>query len=459
MEKLKNPVQYNKSVKNSWEYPWTRNAGQNYEPVKRIFKDRNADLSVLKKETGPVIVIGSGPSLDEALPYLKKWPGKIMCSTSQLSILEYHNIVPDYCVYLDCDPAMTYLVENYANKHLTKLITHIQIPTDAIELWDQNNIYFFRMLDPGDSFQAKSVKMMYSMMNEEKGWKVGSYITNSGCVVNTMIIISQFLGFDHIYLCGYDLGYPDGKYRYSNYEKTSEVTTNGIQKLIDQYQYVVDRSKDLLKQIDKAVKDPKNKDQIPAFERDRENHRKIIKQTNGKINQQKAYQKELVEAREKGEGWLFLPDKGLPENRETEISDNNVLTDQLCLFYKASTIIMLGLAAPPIISCSRGILGELPFQSIQEVSALYDEHGTCIDLDERVEPFNWKKAFMVARDYLSKRGILLYKQISGRFGSIYISEIKPWKRLFTLIKHWWITKIRWMKKAEAWEKANLKAKV
>lgn len=57
----------------------------------------------LKKGTCPVVVAASGPSLESALPYLKKFRASffLIAVSSALSVLAAHNIAPDICISTD----------------------------------------------------------------------------------------------------------------------------------------------------------------------------------------------------------------------------------------------------------------------------------------------------------------------------------------------------------------------
>jgi hypothetical protein len=97
-ERMRNTGAYNEEVRKAWTPIWCRNAARSYQEVERRFVSKDCDMRNLPRLNGdPVLVLGSGPSLDDMLPYLKDWKGKIACSTSHLSLLEYMEIEPDYC--------------------------------------------------------------------------------------------------------------------------------------------------------------------------------------------------------------------------------------------------------------------------------------------------------------------------------------------------------------------------
>jgi len=217
-EKLYDPSKYNESIRNAWIQIWVRNSFRNWNFIYEKYKDENRDVSVLKeKETRPVAIVGSGPSLNDWDELWDDWKGAVMCSSSHLKYFNGIGRTPDYCVIIDADPAMPHLVTE-ADTTKTTLLTHPQMDPPILEGWD-GPIYFFRMLDPGDDWFSKYVPMGYSVMNPYNGSGVKSFVLNSGNVVNTMIALSQYIGMGNIFLCGYDLGYPDDVYRFTDFEK------------------------------------------------------------------------------------------------------------------------------------------------------------------------------------------------------------------------------------------------
>ena len=77
-ENLTNPDSYNEGIRESWLPFWTKNAAENYAPIKASFKDGNKDVTALGTDaTKPVLIIGSGPSLNDWEPYFKDWEGDI----------------------------------------------------------------------------------------------------------------------------------------------------------------------------------------------------------------------------------------------------------------------------------------------------------------------------------------------------------------------------------------------
>lgn len=346
-EQMANPIAYNDYVRDAWMPLWVRGAGRSYHAVEQVFKRQtNADLGQAPKGSGPAIVVGSGPSLDDAFPELQNWKGAIFCSTSQLNILARWDIVPDYCVLIDCDPHMFELIEHHDER--TALITHPQIPREYLERW-RGKVYFFRLYDPGDQFSTKYLPMIYAGLHDEPGKDrgIGAYVMNAGNVVNTCLPIAVELGYRPLFLMGYDLGYPDNQYRFTNWQKN-------------------------------------------------------------------------------GTGWEKLPDPGIPEGRPTMAGNNGVTTDELGCFYKQSFMIYYGATGSPVISCSRGILSEVPYQPAKEVIA---RQGQGFPLPDPQETYRKCQA------YLRARHVWL---LTSPFGleSVNIFGTSIFNRALVALRHW-----------------------
>lgn len=329
-ERMPNTLTYNAGVRDAWMPMWVRNLARTYVEVEKRFKDEDADIkSIPRVQNEPVLVLGSGPSLDDIIPYLKDWKGAIACSTSQLILLEYLGVTPTFLFLIDCDPnpEMIKLVGEYKGDHSkTIFITHPQIPREYLEVW-KGPVRFFRMLDPGDEFSTKYVPMAVGWMNQEKNLHIGSFVLNSGNVVNAAIPVLQGLGYGPIFLCGYDLGYPGGVYRGSS-----------------------------------------------------------AKRVDGKL--------------------VLNPPAPMPSQEVRPIKYfpgiNEVQSDELCYFYKYSFMILYSLGAVPLLSCSRGLIGEVPYVKPEDVVKTQGKGFEGL-LRTPVESYEIGKA------YLSRRSIYILK--------------------------------------------------
>jgi hypothetical protein len=340
-EKMKAVFKYNEQVRSAWTPIWSRNAARSYVEVERRFATKDCDMRAMERLNGePVLALGSGPSLDDALPYLKDWKGKIACSTSHLPLLKYMGIEPTYVFLIDADPAMEFLVKDFVKDNKTSImITHPQVPREIIAAWPDDRVYFFRMYDPGDKFSTEFLPLIYGWINQVTGAHIGSYVLNSGNVLNCIIPCMQALGAGIVFVCGMDLGYPDlpdkpnvPRHRSTYYGKSTQFHVGEADELHE------------------APEMP-TQDQRPI---------------------------------------------------KYEAGNNGVLADELCYFYKYSFLILYGLAGVPVISCSRGIVSEVPYADPREV---IERQGK--GYEGLVRP--QAEAYQIARKYLSYRGLYIMK--------------------------------------------------
>jgi hypothetical protein len=374
-ERMADTFGYNEGVRGAWTPIWTRNAGRSYKEVERRFSRQDCDLRNIPKINGePVLILGSGPSLDDALPYLKDWKGKIACSTSQLPLLKYMDIEPDYVVLIDADPSMAFLVSEFVKGNQKSfLVCHPQIPREIIEAWPEDRVFFFRMFDPGDEFSTKYLPLMYGWLNQEKGWSIGSYILNSGNVVNALLPMCQAIGAGKIFLLGYDLGYPDLPDKPGVPRHRSSFFGNPT------YGY--------------HTGEPDTLHEAPEMP---------------------SYEQRPIEYKK---------------------SNNGVLADELCWFYKYSFMILYGLSGIPVISCSRGILSELQYVHPKEV---IEKQGVGFDHLIRPAP----EAYLIARDYLHFRGLYIQKT-DYWIATVNIQTKKGLAKLWFLITWYWYGSRPW----------------
>ena len=87
-------------------------------------------LSTLPRVQGiPALVLGSGPTLDEAAPFLNQWPGVIFSGPSQVRICDKWKRQPDFVVAVDSSPVVAEQLKGPLYSHETSLV-----PTSSITL-------------------------------------------------------------------------------------------------------------------------------------------------------------------------------------------------------------------------------------------------------------------------------------------------------------------------------------
>ena len=354
-ERLPDPSEYNEKIREGWMPFWAKNSrrlARYIEEAYMVEEAPEAAYHIQKNSGDEAFIIGSGPSLDKALPHLKTWKGDIWCSSSQLAVLEAYDITPTYCVVIDADPTQTFLVSEAKTKDIT-LITHPCMELDVLEAWD-GPVVWFLMRDPGDPFFSEILPLMYDGLGPDGKDKIRSYVMNSGCVVNTIVGLSLHAQYKHIFLAGVDLGFPNGQYRFTNY-----------------------------------------------------------KRLNG--------------------GYTPIPDPGIPETRKSYITDG-IWTDTVGVFYKYSFFVLYGVDNPNCISCSDGLLRELPHMSAEDA---------CNGVEPPVVDRNAK--YDRSQAYLRRRGLFIMKRKRQTLLTIKNSP-KRYKRMKRLVLRYTVLVEKWHKR-------------
>ena len=219
---------YNESTKSGQRFHEEVNTVENYHTIIEAIKSgRSRDLSFEPKaetipEKMPAIIVGSGPSLDHSIKFLKNWKGGIFCSTSQVKTLMYHGIEPTHIVALDIF-SMWSEVEGFDwAKTRTKLITHPGVHSSLVTKWPNEILLYVQSDGKSDSFHCMQ-KRMYSYREGDLRFPTFHYYIISeipvfACSPPAQIISAQLLGYGTLFLCGLDFGCPGGKERATMYD-------------------------------------------------------------------------------------------------------------------------------------------------------------------------------------------------------------------------------------------------
>lgn len=157
----------------------------------------------------PAIVIGSGPSLMDALPYLKDWEGAIFTNTSQFGTLIYAGRQPEYVDV--ADPR----IEDWEMKfpvdwRKSSLITTPGMMPKYLEWW-KGQKYFVRIYEPGYELYRNIWPTAYQFI-----------ATSTLPFANQppfAISHALSMGYDPIFLVGCDYGFPYNRTQASRFYK------------------------------------------------------------------------------------------------------------------------------------------------------------------------------------------------------------------------------------------------
>lgn len=183
------------------------NSARNWAWIHEDAKRGNGSISQLPNARGgvPAVILGSGPTLDGALPCLAGFPGAIFAGASQAHALDAHGLSADYTLAMDTHQIVASQLEGVDWPSST-LITHQAIDPAVLLTWPGSRKYVRMALTENDEITPA----MYPWLN--------IMFTPHGCTVNAALQIARFLGYRPIYLAGVDFGFPGFKRRADDYQ-------------------------------------------------------------------------------------------------------------------------------------------------------------------------------------------------------------------------------------------------
>lgn len=146
----------------------------------------------------PAFIIGSGPSLDDAIPYIKKYLDRavVFACGSAISTLARYGIVPDFHVEIErTKTTYDYLVDALDEEYLAQLRIVANNPMHPLVFTLGREQYMF--IKPNDTgallFDPSLPRLYYA----------------NPTVVNGGLSLALHMGFKEIYLFGTDMGFKD----------------------------------------------------------------------------------------------------------------------------------------------------------------------------------------------------------------------------------------------------------
>jgi len=205
------------------------NSAANWQRINELYKSGRAyDIKDEPKQNRkPVIITGSGASLDKTIDQLKDWDGGIICHYSQAVSLAYKGIEPDYIVALDALCNWEGLKDIEWSKTKTKLIVHPGMYPSLIDKWPNEMLLYRQNLGKKNSFQKHEQRIMYSEKLEtleealagtiKLKTMIQTEVTMFACTPPAQLIVAQILEYGSVFLTGLDFCYLDDKLRFTNY--------------------------------------------------------------------------------------------------------------------------------------------------------------------------------------------------------------------------------------------------
>jgi DNA-directed RNA polymerase subunit RPC12/RpoP len=176
-----------------------------------------------KVDKTPCFILGSGPSLDDSIKYLKDWKGGIICTTSHALTLMYHGIEPTHILVLDPFCIDKEIEGVDWSKTRTKLIVHPGVHPSLIEKWPNEILLYIQNSGRPDSFYANAQKIMYShregedLRNPIFHFYIRTEMMIFACSPPMQLFAADKLGYGTIFLAGCDFAYHNDKSRFTDY--------------------------------------------------------------------------------------------------------------------------------------------------------------------------------------------------------------------------------------------------
>lgn len=216
---------YNQGTKSAQLIHEILNSAMNWKPIiDKINNGTARDINDEPKITGNkgCFILGSGPSLDYSIEYLKDWEGGIFCTPSHAMTLMYYGIEPTHILILDPFEQWSDLAGIDWSKTRTKLVAHPGCRPDLIENWPNDILLYIENAGRLDSFYNDEQQKMYS-------WRDGDFrqscfhfyirtlVTIFACSPPMEMFCAEILGYDKFFLAGCDFAYHKDKERFTNY--------------------------------------------------------------------------------------------------------------------------------------------------------------------------------------------------------------------------------------------------
>lgn len=203
-------AEFNSKIGAEHSRQYARNAAENYQRIKAEFQKADYSIDTLPRfEPGsvPALILGSGPSLDDILPFVNRFKGAVFASPSQLDILEKWEITPQYVVAVDsADNVGEEQIRPERDCYGMTLLTHPYISPKTLDAWHGSKRYFELQEADGSHFRD-----VYPWI------KVGFPVC--GSVNNIQCLVARWMGLGPIILAGVDYGYPGGRTRAQDWRK------------------------------------------------------------------------------------------------------------------------------------------------------------------------------------------------------------------------------------------------
>ena len=198
------------------QYNLITNGVENYFAIKEAFKKARPDLTAIQLPPGtPVMIVGSGPSLDENVEQMRGWRGAIFCTPQTYPILMSRGIVPQFVTAIDTSIDDVVPLEGEGNSYTT-LITHPAINPKLIggvnnveSCYGGDGTIFLRSFKPAWKGPTIFIQVLFDDETDFLFKAMHPYISfvvgAQGCVSNMQLIMAGALKATNVVLVGMDM--------------------------------------------------------------------------------------------------------------------------------------------------------------------------------------------------------------------------------------------------------------
>lgn len=217
-ERLKSCGGYNAKVRKQHIPEEIRNAFENYPYIKWQFtrwrkSKRAQDIGVMKgKGKGPILLLGSGPSLDKAHSLLAKWNGAVICTSSHATTCVHAGKDPTYIMELDHRAQVAQFHSNWWRGRDTAIINQPTQNPEIAKWWKGKTYYFWKMV--------VDVALHQQIVPAAFGEWIKTYLIVFSCSVPAQMGLAYLMGYSPIVLVGCDFGID--RFRAWHYEKRAK---------------------------------------------------------------------------------------------------------------------------------------------------------------------------------------------------------------------------------------------
>jgi len=193
---------YKDMHRDEWAKPLavlSRCADEIGESLRYYFRGRHQAHDLPQgNHSGPCIIIGSGCSLNDALPHLRKWGGGLICSSSHASTLQKYGAPPKHILNFDPFSAVEEFDAKPYDYAKTVMITHTGI-NPALHDWWKGTKYLYRVYDPAVYFYAYALSTGYNWIETQM-----QPFSHS---IPMQMAAANFMGYSPLILMGCDQCY------------------------------------------------------------------------------------------------------------------------------------------------------------------------------------------------------------------------------------------------------------